>query len=295
MNRGSELRTKIRKIAGTHESDNVEYAIGTVIAINPNDGFLKNTCQVKLVSSKSINGDSSVFDSPISIPNIDASGHPISDAQKKSITDQYTGLILNNVALSVNTSDKESLTIPEIGSQVVVLMSRYQQPFITQFSKILYNETHYGTAIAYSGRNLKGDNGFQWSVIDDTRSGKNSFFGIQPDPNDKAHSLFEVVSKTIEIGTKTGTASLNAPRMIMANDIIGLYNNNSGIELNQNGHILITSPNTITIKNPMTDLNSILHNILDLIISLSNSGGPCVPANPTAYTQILAQINSLLG
>ena len=286
MNQDTEIRNRIRKISGTLENDSAEYAIGIVTEINPFDSDLANTCKVKLISSKSITGEIYFGD------GTDLNGNNITEDEKSAIKSHYAnGLILNNVALCVSGGTQSSLSIPSIGSNVIVMMSRYQQPFIAQFSNIEYNKTTYGKAIAYAGNDGFGNDGFGWSIIND-----DNYLVLFENVN--GNSVLSGSFNEINLGTKNFTLQLN-------NNLAEIgFKNGKGIQLS-NGNIVIIAPGTghIAIKNDTESLNSVLHKIATCLTDISNivvpsGGGALAALAPSLVADIstaVSAINNLLA
>lgn len=292
--KGAEIRKKLRQITDSHESENVEYAIGQVLEINtdPTDA-LYNTCKVRILSNK---GLYVTDDNPLRFDNKDFNDNVITPAQKINIQEQYSnGLILENVAMSVNGSDNQSINYPVINSEVIVFTSRFQQPFIAQYSDIQWGKSVYNDAISYHGQTIDGANGFAWNILGDS----DIFFQFIPWSEDETKGLFEVNCNEIQLASST---SSNAPLFQINDSGVGIKCNNGSVFISNSGQIQIESGqpilikgSLISIKNDANNMNALLQNMLTLMTTLSNSGGPCVPTDTTLPLTIASQINSLLG
>jgi hypothetical protein len=101
MDSNSKLLELIKKAAGTYKIESLNAIVGEVIAVNMEE----LTCDVKLLTGLSFNADLN------------------------------SDIIYEGVALtSGGVMSDGFIIIPEIGSQVTVLTSKYQQAFIIQYS-----------------------------------------------------------------------------------------------------------------------------------------------------------------
>ncbi len=305
MSLGSEIRNKIRQLSGTHESEDVEYAIGEVIEINT-DPNLMNTCKVKLLSSRTVNGEILFVDNGNS-----PFANKISDTDKEKIQSHFEGLILNNVSMSVSGGTKNSLSIPTIGSNVIVMMSRYQQPFIAQYSDIQYGQTSYsnGNVINLEGyvTVLRADgstfstNGNAWVVKDN--NGEN--FGeveLYSDTDNNNYPKFEanIGLGKAHIGNNSTQIEVDCglPQVVMGAKNIGQISIVAPVGGTPGINILSMGSSKIFIQSVVTNdsLGVIISDLINVIETGVDTGGFFMnPAGVSLLEAIKIRLGALLG
>ncbi len=271
MSRGSEIRKKIRIISDSHQAENTEYAIGRVLEVNTdNTDPLYNTCRVEIISSNSVNSSSDI---PIKFAETDFNDNTITEAHKDEINTLYKGgLVLENVAMSVNGTEGQTINYPEIGSEVIVVYSRYQQPFITQYSNLHSSLTRYADAEFING-NVGGFNGFSWNIL--MGHSHMSLF-----PLDENVGSFNVVADDISFGVKDNEINIS-----VQHGRVLLKKNCANIALKDSGDIdivtckqLFLSGDKILIGNETESLGDILNDFLALmsVASVGTVPGPLI-------------------
>lgn len=275
----NEIRNLIKKLAGTFDTDVIEYAIGEVTEINYPEGSTSiydspefyNTCKVKVLTSRSIESDSIIYDANTTIE------------EQGVLNSLYPGLVLNNVSLAVDGTSITNLSIPAVGSKVVVFMSKYQKPFITQYSNIDYKKDIFadGDAVSFSGKDTRNLAGFAWEILSKRDSAH--IMQFLPQATDNTKSIYQLTSELVNINTPDDSKKIR-----IQDDLVGLGYNNNGVQIQSNDATLYTANSHVTcfttgkveIANTVDTLGNLLGDIT-ILFSISaapsgGSGGPLV-------------------
>ncbi len=261
-----ELITAIKKAAGTYRNDIVNYYIGVIVAQEDGSAYDEDdlTVIVQVISSKSVTNmpADNTYSGNLSVNT--------TQTQLNAAVDQLLpGVQLSNVHLLCGVDDGP-LLVPTIGSQVVVMTSTYQNPFIVQFSSVDIVSNFFNTS-------------YQVNV---GVGGGNNFTDYNQNDNQIQLKANNADSSSLATATITQTSiDLNITSgATLAMDTKFDVRANNGAELK--------GDTKLTIKNSSTNLNNILN---DIKTALNDINSVIIPSGGGAIATLAPDLSIRIG